>query len=80
MSAKIIQQRITEILARWCPHHCAKFNKEPYEPNVYAGHVAKAIVDEMDTVPELHQCHQCLEWIADGEEPDGCRDPNCPEL
>ena len=31
-------------------------------------------------VPECHQCLHCLEWIADGEESDGCRDPSCPEL
>ena len=31
-------------------------------------------------VPEIHQCLHCLEWIADGEEPDGCRDPSCPEI
>jgi hypothetical protein len=30
--------------------------------------------------PGRHQCRRCLEWIADGEEPDGCRDPGCPEI
>ena len=30
--------------------------------------------------PEVHQCRRCLEWIVDGEEPYGCRDPDCPEI
>lgn len=29
---------------------------------------------------DMHRCPRCKEVLEDGCEPDGCRDPRCPEV
>lgn len=51
-------------------------------PNPFEVSMLEATLRKINSVlgtSDAHQCHRCKEWIADGEQPDGCRDPNCPE-
>jgi len=54
-------------------------NEAPSHPEVGLLEATLMKINSVLGTADAHQCRRCFEWIADGEEPDGCRDPDCPE-